>query len=84
MGFMFRKTKIKALVRVMIRDSHLGKIKRFEEKLKLYSKKGIVHFGVENQFVLIRNEEWERKIKGINDKKNKQKHMNNNNTNDNN
>jgi hypothetical protein len=34
------------------------KIKKFEEKLRLYAKKNIGNFGIDNKFILIRNQEW--------------------------
>lgn len=63
MSFMFRKTKIKPFVKVIIRENNASKIRKFEEKMKILSKKGVGHFGIDGKFVLIRNEEWERMLK---------------------
>ena len=66
---MFRKTKIKAFIKLMVRENNQDKIKLFQQKLKLYAKKSIGHFGIDNKFILIRNEEWEKVLKKNNEEK---------------
>jgi hypothetical protein len=46
MSFLFKKTKIKQFVRIMIRDNNIQKIKKFEDKLRRYSKKGVGYWGI--------------------------------------